>query len=85
MGEQAKAERLKRTNTANGESRESATLHHVAADGISFAATFCQKSLLAHSVAAPLQLKPTLLGFELVVKLKDPPVADLLFCIKRGS
>ncbi len=39
---------------------------HVAADGISFAATFLQKSPLAHSVAAPLRIEPAAPGFDSV-------------------
>ena len=39
----------------------------VAADDISFAATFLQKSLLTHFVAAPFQIKPASLGFDLVL------------------
>ena len=38
--------------------------HHVAADGISFAATFLQKSLLTHSVAAPLRNEPVIAGLR---------------------
>ncbi len=38
--------------------------HHVAADGISFAATFLQKSLLTHSVAAPLRIEPAVSGLR---------------------
>ena len=38
--------------------------HHVAADGISFAATFLQKSLLTHSVAAPLRIEPAIAGLR---------------------
>ena len=37
---------------------------HVAADGISFAATFLQKSLLTHSVAAPFQTGPAVAGLR---------------------
>ena len=39
-------------------------LKHVAADGISFAATFLQKSLLTHSVAAPLRIEPAIAGLR---------------------
>ena len=39
-------------------------LKHVAADGISFAATFLQKSLLTHSVAAPLRIEPAVSGLR---------------------
>ena len=45
---------------------ESCHSDHVAADGISFAATFLQKSPLIHSVAAPFQIEPAALGFDLV-------------------
>ena len=45
-------------------------LHHVAADGISSAATFLQKSLLTHSVAAPLRIEPVSLGSQLVLLLQ---------------
>ncbi len=45
---------------------ESVRPFHVAADDISFAATFLQKSLLTHSVAAPLRIEPALLGFDSV-------------------
>lgn len=41
-------------------------LHHVAADVISFAATFYQKPPLTHFVATPFQIEPTSLGFDLV-------------------
>ena len=37
---------------------------HVAADGISFAATFLQKSLLTHSVAAPFRIEPAIAGLR---------------------
>ena len=37
---------------------------HVAADGISFAATFLQKSLLTHSVAAPFRIGPAVAGLR---------------------
>ena len=39
-------------------------LSHVAADGISFAATFLQKSLLTHSVAAPFRIEPAVAGLR---------------------
>ena len=38
--------------------------YHVATDGISFAATFLQKSLLTHSVAAPLRIEPAIAGLR---------------------
>ena len=45
---------------------ESPLGHHVAADAISFAATFLQKSPLTHFVAAPPQTGPAALGSGLV-------------------
>ena len=42
-------------------------LHHVAADVISFAATFLQKSPLTHFVAAPFQIATAALGFDLAL------------------
>ena len=53
---------------AEGQRFESAALHCVAADCISFAATFYamhKKSLLIHSVAAPFQTEPAAPGFGL--------------------
>ena len=44
----------------------SALFHHVAADVISFAATFLQKSPLTHFVAAPFQIATAALGCDLV-------------------
>ena len=41
-------------------------VHHVAADGILFAATFLQEPPLAHSVAAPLRIEPAALGSDSV-------------------
>ena len=38
--------------------------YHVAADVISFAATFLQKSPLTHFVAAPLQIEPACAGLQ---------------------
>ena len=49
---------------ARGRGFESLCLYHVAADGISFAATFLQKSLLTHSVAAPLRIEPAIAGLR---------------------
>ena len=43
---------------------ESHPLRHVAADVISFAATFLQKSPLTHFVAAPLQIEPACAGLQ---------------------
>lgn len=49
---------------------ESGLRHHVAADDISFAATFLLKSPLTHFVAAPLQIMTTSLGHDLGTNLK---------------
>ena len=43
---------------------ESPGPHHVAADDISFAATFLQKSPLTHFVAAPFQTGPAIAGLR---------------------
>jgi len=58
---------------------ESLQVHHVAADDISFAATFLQKSLLAHFVAAPFQTRPALLGSRLVFGC-EPEREWLIYC-----
>ena len=43
---------------------ESLPLRHIAADDISFAATFLQKSPLTHFVAAPFQTGPAIAGLR---------------------
>ena len=53
--------------TGEGRGIYSVAMFHVAADAISFAATFFQKSPLAHFVAAPLQTGPAALGSGLVL------------------
>ena len=55
----------------------SVAMFHVAADCISFAATFL-KVTLAHFVAAPLQIEPAALGCDLVVGINPKP-ASMLF------
>ncbi|MDY3281722.1 hypothetical protein [Dysosmobacter sp.] len=51
---------------------------HVAADVISFAATFYKKSPLTHFVAAPFQTEPAALGFGLVFGAERKAMASIV-------
>lgn len=55
-------------------------ISHVAADDISFAATFF-KSPLTHFVAVPFQIEPATLGFDLVLCTNLKVVASILFLL----
>ena len=55
----------------------SVAMFHLAADDISFAATFF-KSPLTHFVAASLQIEPASLGFDLVLDESLKAVVSIL-------
>ena len=59
---------------------ESPCPHHVAADDISFAATFLQKSPLTHFVAAPFQTGPAIAGLRFGTPLRGGMSYRNRFC-----